>query len=243
MKKITFILVLLVYSLSSIGQEKVKINIGNPSPRVGDKISFIINIDFFNSFLKKNLEQKSLVQKEPSYGFFSKTLSREIIFKEAKEYTIGPFKFEFNGKKYITNSIIVKVLPELPKKTGLWVRYAKSDDEQYIIIEQLIKNVPNKPNDGSEEYTHYLGGVKPDDKEFAKLNTKLTKGIQLSQNGSMTKTVNDGIENINTLGFSYSRIKYKVEFDKDFKGRYKISDKDFNNLPKLYTINIIELKQ
>ncbi|MFY0630853.1 MAG: hypothetical protein JXR05_10765 [Flavobacteriaceae bacterium] len=243
MKKAVILITILLFSITSIGQEKVKISLANPSPRIGDEVTLNINVDFFSAFLKKAINKDSLHLKTFSNGYFSKTLSRKIIFDEVKEYVIGPFSFEFNGYKYTTNTITVSVLPELPIKAGLWLRHIESDGEQYIIIEQHIKNISNKPKNVNGSYSYNLGGVKPNDKEFAELNKDLTNGIELYENSSATKTVTGEITGINTLGFSYSMKKYKVIFDKTFKGSYKVSKKDFKNLPKRYNLDKVKLKK
>jgi len=54
MKKI--ILLLLIFCpLHIIGQEKLQIEIDNPEPRVGQSVTFSINIDFLTDYFKKEL--------------------------------------------------------------------------------------------------------------------------------------------------------------------------------------------
>ena len=168
MKKITFLLLLLC-SLYAIGQKKLQIEIDNPEPRVGQSVTFSINVDFLTDYVKKELGKNVKLTRSTSiFGMQSDDFERVIIFEKARTYEIGPFNFEFNGKKYTTESIEVNVLPKLPMENGLWLRVAEFDGQQYLILEQLISNESNKSVTENGGYSHTIGGVKPEGKEFIK---------------------------------------------------------------------------
>ncbi|WP_298512323.1 BatD family protein [uncultured Kordia sp.] len=242
MKKITFLLIILCASYS-IAQEKITLTIDNPSPRVGQEIKLSINSDFFTDYLQKQMDSDiELTNSTSVFGKSSNSFERIIIFKEAKKYTIGPFNFEFNGTKYTTTTIDVDVLPELKLEAGVWIRIKEHEGETLLILEQLIRNESNKKStDNKVSYT--IGGVKPAGTVFAELKNEIALGITIRKymSSSSTKRVNE--EDFSSPGFSYSIQKYKVEFDRDFKGSYTITEKDFENLPKDFPIDYIELKK
>ncbi|MCL5247794.1 BatD family protein [Cellulophaga sp. 20_2_10] len=243
MKRITLLL-LIFCSLNAIGQKKLEIEIDNPEPRVGQSVTFSINVDFLTDYFKKELGKNVDFTRSTSiFGMQSDDFERVIIFEKAKKYEIGPFDFEFNGKKYTTEIIEVNVLPKLPMENGLWLRITESDSQQYLILEQLISNESNKTDNENGGYSQTIGGVKPEGKEFAELNEKLTKGIELSNYSSATNTMKAEDAELFDVGFSYSIIKYKIKFEKDFSEEYIISETDFNNLPEKYDIGKIKVKK
>lgn len=242
MKKITFLL-LIFCSLNAVGQKKLQIEIDNPEPRVGQSVTFSINVDFLTDYLKKELGKNVDFTRSTSiFGMQSDDFKRVIIFEKAKKYEIGPFDFEFNGKKYSTEIIEVNVLPKLPMENGLWLRITESDGQQYLILEQLISNESNKI-DNENGYSQTIGGVKPEGKEFAELNEKLTEGVELSNYSSSSNTLNPEDAGLFDVGFSYSIKKYKIKFEENFNGEHIISETDFNNLPKKFDIGKIKIKK
>ncbi|KAB8155815.1 hypothetical protein EZY14_000990 [Kordia sp. TARA_039_SRF] len=243
MKKITFLLFIFC-SLNVLGQKQLKIEIDNPEPRVGQNVTFSINIDFLTDYFKKELDRNiEFTRSIPIYGMQSDDLERVIIFKKAKKYKIGPFDFEFNGKKYTTETIEVNVLPKLPMENGLWLRKTEFDGQQYLILEQLIHNKSNRTSNKNGGYSQTLGGIKPQGKEFAELKEQLTEGIELNNYGSFSNTIRPEGADFLDVGFSYSIKKYKIIFDDDFAGEYLISEKDFENLPEIFEIGEIKLKR
>jgi hypothetical protein len=243
MKRITLIL-FTICSLNAIGQEKLAIEIDNPEPRVGQSVTFSINVDFLTDYFKKELGKNVEFTRSTSiFGMQSDDFERVIIFEKAKKYKIGPFDFEFNGKKYTTETIEVNVLPKLPMENGLWLRITKFDGQQYLILEQLISNESNKKENENGGYSHTIGGVKPEGIKFAELNKELTEGIKLSNYSSATNTLNSENAGLFDVGFSYSIKKYKIEFDENFNTKYIISKKDINNLPEKFDIGKIKIKK
>ena len=243
MKRITLLL-LIFCSLNAVGQKKLEIEIDNPEPRVGQSVTFSINVDFLTDYFKKELGKNVEFTRSTSiFGMQSDDFERVIIFEKAKKYEIGPFDFEFNGKKYTTETIEVNVLPKLPMENGLWLRITEFDGQKYLILEQLISNKSNKTDNENGGYSHTIGGVKPEGKEFAELNEELIKGIELSNYSSATNTLNPEGAGLFDVGFSYSIKKYKIKFDEDFKGNYIITEIDFKNLPEDFDIGKINLKK
>ena len=243
MKRITLLL-LIFCSLNAIGQKKLEIEIDNPEPRVGQSVTFSINVDFLTDYFKKELGRNIEFTRSTSiFGMQSDDFERVIIFEKAKKYEIGPFDFEFNGKKYTTESIEVNVLPKLPMENGLWLRITEFDGQKYLILEQLISNESNKTNNENGGYSHTIGGVKPEGKEFSELNEELTDGIELSNYSSSSNTLRPENAELFDVGFSYSIKKYKIKFDENFNGEYIISEKDFTGLPENFDIGKIKIEK
>ena len=95
--KIITVLLLIFCSLNAIGQKKLDIEIDNPEPRVGQSVTFSINIDFLTDYFKKELGKNIEFTRSTSiFGMQSGDFERVIIFKKAKKYEIGPFDFQFN---------------------------------------------------------------------------------------------------------------------------------------------------
>jgi len=243
MKKITLLL-LLFCSIHSIGQEKLNIDIDNPAPRVGQPVTFSINMDFLTDYFKKQIGKNVNFKGASSiFRIQSDDFERVIKFEKAKNYTIGPFNFEFNNKKYTTDVIEVTVSPELPMQNGLWLRITEFDGQKYLILEQLISNQSNKTQNENGGYTQTIGGILPEGKEFAELNKEVTQGILLNNYSSASNTITPDGGNPLDAGFSYSIKKYKITFDDTYNGEYTITEKNFKDLPEVFDIQNVKLKK
>ncbi len=243
MKNFTFIL-FFIFNLNAFCQSNLKIEIDNPEPRVGESVVFSINIDF----LKDNLQEKlgseiELTRSTSVHGMQSDDFERVIVFNKVGLNKVGPFEFEFNGKKYVTNQIEVNVLPKIVLEENVIVRIAELNGQKYIVIEQLVKNIAKTEQNEFGETTTYLGGLAPDNFEFVKLNEEMKRSIELDDFNSSSETLMPENSKYGELGYTYSKISYKINFSKDFKGEYILSEKDFINLPKNYKLKPIIIKR
>ncbi len=213
--------------MSAIGQTKLKIEINNPEPRVGQSFTFSIKLDFLGDYFNKELANNiDLTHSAKISSMQSNNFEREIIFEEAGKHKIGPFNFEFNGVKYTTETIEINILPELPLENGLWVRVTELNGQQYLIIEQLINNESDKT----------------EEKEFADINENLRKKLKLYYSSSETKTLRPKNAGYSDVGFSYSIKKYENKYDKNLGEEYLLLKTDFNNLPKNFSLGKIKIK-
>ncbi|WP_177764490.1 hypothetical protein [Flavobacterium sp. I3-2] len=243
MKKFTF-LILIIFNLNAFCQNNLKIGIDNPEPRVGESVLFSINIDF----LKDNIQEKlgseiELTRSTSVHGMQSDDFERVIVFNKVGLNKVGPFEFEFNGKKYVTNQIKINVQPKIILEESLIVRVAEFNDQKYIVIEQLVKNIAKTERNEFGEITTYLGGLAPDNFEFAKLNEEIKRSIELDDLNTLSKTLMPENSKYGEIGFSYSRIRYRINFSKEFKDEYILTEKDFINLPKNYKLKPIIIKK
>ena len=237
-------LILIICSLNTFGQNSLKIEIDNPEPRVGEDVLFSINIDF----LKNNLQEKlgaeiELTRSTSTHGLQSDDFERIIKFNKIGLIKIGPFEFDFNGRKYFTNQIVVNVQPKIKLEESLMVRIAEIKSQKYIIIEQLVKNIAKTEPDEYGNITTYLGGVAPENFEFASINENFCKNIELDDKNTSSETLTSENPKYGEMGYSYSKIRYRINFNKDFEGEYKLTEKDFMNLPKDHKLKPIILKQ
>jgi hypothetical protein len=243
MKKFTF-LIFIIYNLNAFCQSNLKIEIDNPEPRVGESVMFSINIDF----LKNNIQEKlgseiELTRSTSVHGLQSDDFERVIIFNKVGLNKVGPFEFEFNGKKYVTNQVEINVQPKIILEDNLMVRIAELNGQKYIIIEQLVKNIAKTERNEFGDMTTYLGGATPDNFEFANLNEDLDKNIELDDFNSSSETLNPENSKLGESGFSYSKMRYRINFSKDFKGEYILTEKDFKNFPKNHKLKPIIIKK
>lgn len=222
--------VLLLGVLSLQAQTNINIKISNPQPRVEDELTMTMEVDLMGDLLKSKLDKNIEIRR--SYGLFSsKNITKTIAFTKEGTYSIGPFEFTFNGEKYTTNSVEVEVISKIPKEEGVWLRYIRHEGEQFIILEQLIAN-ESDARQTENGFTQTIGGSLPEDDSFAEINLELTSGLTLYNSGSATRTIQKEGADFMAPGFSYSRKKYKVQYDDSFTGEYKFTSRNMKNLPK-----------
>jgi len=243
MKKLSLLLIIL-FSLNVIGQKKIEIEIDNPEPIVGESVTFSLNADFLTDNLKKGLGNDIELTRSTSIsGMQSDNFERVIIFNKVGFNKVGPFEFEFNGQKYVSNQIEINVQPKIVLEESLEIRIAKLKEIKYIIIEQLVKNVAKTEANEFGNITTYLGGVTPENFEFATIQENLGKKIELDDRNTSSETLNSENPKLGEIGFTHSIIRYRINFDEDFKGEYKLTEKDFTNLPKNYKLKQLILKK
>lgn len=241
MRKIITLL-LVVFSIHSYAQDTLKLRVDNPQPRVGDEVELTFNVDFLTDELKKQMtDGVELTKSKSHFGNEASDFKRVLEFKKSGKYTIGPFEFEFNGKKIVTDSIVINVAEKLPFVEGVWVRYYESDGKKYIVVEQLIENKSDykKSKNG---YTLTVGGTKSDRDKFAEIVENPEKGISINRVYSTTKTITKPGAEIGEAGLSYSFIKYEVDIDEDFEDIFTLTKKYFENLPRKAKIESIEIE-
>ncbi|AFM05209.1 hypothetical protein Fleli_2856 [Bernardetia litoralis DSM 6794] len=239
-KNILFLLfITLSYSLhaENIPTDTLKIEINNAAPRVGDKVELSFETQFLNDEIKKQLPEGAQLAKMTSvFGEPTSSKLKKIInFQKSGKYTVGPFSFEFNGTKMITNSIEVYVAEALPFEPGIWIRYVETATEKYIIVEQLLGNKSDyKKTDNGFSYT--VGGVSDKD-ELADIILNPTEGLEIRMRNGIENTRSKGGD-IFAPGLTYSFKKYLITTTEEFKGKFKLKEKHLKNLPKKIKVEI-----
>lgn len=166
------------------------------------------------------------------FGDSNDKFIRVIEFMNKKKYTVGPFKFDFNGKAILTDSIIIDVVEKLPFKEGVWIRYISDNNEnKFLVVEQLIKNELNYSED-KDELSFTITNKIDDKTEFVEIEEISENGIKVNlkqtKNNIRTKDSND----IFAPGLSFSFKKYQVELNESYDGTFKLKKKHLKNFPK-----------
>jgi hypothetical protein len=141
--------------------------------------------------------------------------------------TIGPFKLDFSGKTYLTNSISINVIEGLTDKEGVWVRKIKINNKDYIVIEQIVNLKPKTNRSGSTWKTEW----ETTEKDLAELNQPDYQGLEFFEMSSGRGGHPDKLKKY-PPSISYCYKFYEIKKMADFKGSYKLRENDFSKLPK-----------
>jgi hypothetical protein len=234
--KTILITLLIAVGMQCFATDTLNLTISNPAPRVDDKVEISIDISFLSNTLDSQLSPE--IEKHEFnqfYGNSAKFYKKTISFPKAGEYTVGPFKFDFNGKQYVTDSLIIQVDEKLPYREGVWARVVEMDGKKYLVVEQMIQNksdVKKKKSKGSYTISYTSGGVLPDRKEFVDIEKNPGEGVIFKNLGSESTTRMAPGTELGDAGFSYIRIKYEIEFNTDFNGSFTLKKKHLINLPR-----------
>ncbi|WP_375559652.1 hypothetical protein ACE193_18225 [Bernardetia sp. OM2101] len=246
MFKIKYLFILLFVTLCYSLQAKnsttdtLQIEVNNAAPRVGDKVEIIFDITFLNDKIEEQLPKEAQLEGTSStFGEATGKLKKIITFKKSGKYIIGPFHFEFEGRKIITDSIEVQVAEALPFEAGVWVRYVETKTEKYIIVEQLLGNKSDyKKTDNGFSYT--VGGVS-DENELVDITPNPATGLEIRMRNGIRNTRNkDG--DVFAPGMTYSFKKYLITTTDDFKGTFKLKEKHLKNVPKKTKVEIDDVE-
>ncbi|TDL99536.1 MAG: hypothetical protein C4K58_06470 [Flavobacteriaceae bacterium] len=196
------------------GQKGFTIHLENPEPRVGEKVILTFEIDFFDDFIEKNINSEIILSENTFiHGLYTKGIKKEIEFNKVGLNQVGPFEIEFNGKKYVSNSIHVNVIPKITSEEGIQFRIAQMEGQKYLIVEQLQKTTKN--NNSKNDF------------QAIEIRPELGEFINLSEAYSSVET-----SSILNSSFNFSYTRYKIDFDENFEGEYVLSEKDFLYWPK-----------
>lgn len=221
------IIFLLFLALSGYGQDTLTLIIDNPEPRVGDVVQISFNIDFLVDHLREQTVE-TIEFTKPLFAT-NNTFTQSIKFTREGKSTIGPYQFEFNNKQYVSTSIEVNVEKELPYQDGLWVRYVRLEEKQYLIVEQLISNQSDyKTEENGFSYT--VGGISNED--YAELTEVPLDGVRFQFKGSKSNTRRPEGDDLFAPGYSYSIKRYEVIFEEGYKGKFKLEKEHIKNFPK-----------
>lgn len=226
-------------------QDTLNLTLSNPEPRVGDKVELSFSFSFFTDDLENQIDDEIVMTASSSiYGISSNDkFIRMLEFTRTGKHTIGPFKFDFNGKMIVTNSIIVNVAEELPFEEGVWIRLT-SDKEgnKFLILEQLVNNTSDYSKEGNTT-SYTVGGKLDENFEFAEIEPISEDGIRINfkMSKSNTRTRDNG--DVYAPGLSYSFKKYQIEFDEGFDKTFVLKKKHLKYLPKNVRFSKIEIKR
>jgi hypothetical protein len=242
MLKILFTATIVSFSIQfAHAQERIKLSVDNPAPRIGDEVELRFSMPIFSEILSSQLENVVGLAVKPSRGYRENEVVQTLTFEKVGNYAVGPFYFTINGEEFKTDSIVIEVFEALPKEEGLWVRKTEFIGTTYIIIEQIIKQKQEiKKDENSYSFT-----TAADKDEFAELKEEPQTGITMEfrSSRSMPLVPENGSFFGSGIVLNYSFKKFEVIVSDDFIGEFMLSEKDFIRLPKKHKIDIIEIKR
>lgn len=221
-------------------QETLKLKLDNYEPRVGENVKLSFDFEFFTKSFEQQLNPNIIIVDNLSLmGLNESEFSKTIKFPKAGNTTVGPFKFNINGKDYVTDSISLRVLDKLPFKEGFWCRLVTDNHgNKFLILEQYTQNeiTYTKTKDGFSVSEKVKKGAPSDPVEIVKIQEK---GIEINFAYSSSSTVHPDDFDFSKPGMSYSIKKYQIVFDEDFSGSFTLSVNHLKNLPKQFSFDDI----
>lgn len=231
MKKL--IIVLLFFNTFMFSQEQFEISVDNFEPRVGQEVRLSFSGNFMTKFFQRELgndiKYKDSDTDITAIDIVPDGINRTIIFNKSGINTIGPLVLNFDGIKYVSNQLVVNVRPQMKIEEGVWLLSSEFEDEKYVIIEQIVRNVKIEKVDESG----ILNTSFDIPEKFVLATLKENLGDDIGLAISDSKTEQQFPENTDfEYGITYSKTRYRVVFGDSFKGEYTLSKKDVIDLPR-----------
>jgi hypothetical protein len=198
-------------TFSSLAQN-LTISVDHTEPRLGQEINLSLQSDFFNEFLEDSFSDSF----ELWGSYLNEPFTRTIVVRRLGSLTIGPIQFEFNGKKYSSNSISLNVLPDLPEKEGVWIRKLRIDSTDFILIEQITG--VQAGNSSDEKLTRLI--KEPSEVSIRFSEWRSGSGVQPNTEKSLPPSL------------KYSYRFYEIRKGEEFTGKFKLKEIHFTDLPK-----------
>lgn len=234
---------LLCFNLLS-AQDTLRLLVDNPEPRIGDEVELSFSFNFFTDDLKSQLSDEiEMTNSSSVFGGQSDKFTRVIEFKRAGKHKIGPFKFDFNGRMIMTDSIVITVAEKLPFEEGVWIRLT-SDQEgnKFLIVEQLIKNQSDY-SENEDGFSYTVGGKMDDNTEFVEIDEIKENGVKINFRQSRSNTRTNDSDDIFAPGLSYSFKMYQIKFDENYDGTFTLKKKHLKNFPKKTSFTEINISK
>jgi len=112
-------------------------SIDNPEPRVGEWTVLTFCFHPLDSMLRSGID--TAVYKVESYS--NPCFNISIVPRDTGIHTIEPLRFSFNGMEYMSDTIFVRVIPEMMAEPGCSIRFLMMDD-YYIVVVEEVKHAP-----------------------------------------------------------------------------------------------------
>ncbi|MGB1037135.1 MAG: hypothetical protein ACPGYY_00675 [Bacteroidia bacterium] len=215
--------IFILFGLSSFAQNNLEIRVSNSAPRVNEPITIYFSCGFISEVLDSQIFLAGNDAKQLNrYYLSSSEISKSLTYSSVGDKQIGPFSFTFNNKVYRSDSIVVTVVPDIPKGDGVWVRQMNVDGIDYILIEKVLTNYSNQSN---------------------RLKRIMEKGVTLDERKMVgLQLVKAGLNSYTGDTLYSCTEKYRiVARDKKIKS-YKVTESDFVKYPKKIPLNSILIK-
>lgn len=246
--RIIFITLALFALLKVNAQDTILISTNNTKPIVNEKVYLRFNLNFIEKKLSKQLTNG--VKLETIYNYTSEEPLGEIIkninntavqkeisgwnytslisFKESKKYIVGPFKFSFGEKQYVTNKIIFDVQPMLTA-SELDIKLV-SNPNQKIVISQTIFETADA--NGKTTFTDPVDIIN---------NSNIIRFFMTSS--TVSNSLSYGVDGAKKGNCLKVKKEYQVIISPNFSsGELVLTKEYFKNLPDNYQLPTIIIK-
>jgi hypothetical protein len=212
--------------------------IDNPEPRVGEWT--VLTFCFFpiDSLLRSGIDTGAY--KVESYSNPCFTIS--IVPVDTGINTIEPLKFSFNGVEYRTDTIFVRVIPEMEAEPGCSIRFLMMDDKYIVIVEEVrhapVRYITIRDSFGRKQKVNRaaqrgeLAELNEDEVTFCGSTKRFSIRLLVPDEYPKTKKTKSWMLYRKSYSFNYSTCQ-RLEPDK----RY------FRNLPENTTITVSDYRQ
>jgi hypothetical protein len=232
MKKPTAILIFLLLANFAFAQV-LTLDVFNPAPRVGDKLIV---------YYKLEPEPKPEVTCQTvDNSIVSGNFRLEKAIENKKEVKVGPFVVELDGKQYKSESMVLKVFPELPDvKTGFWVRFVECQKNYYIITEF---RTPIK-TDANNGISARLRAGSPKFQFTINPTSLKEQGLRFieARSNNITSYLNDIDKNQSKNSFNNIITVYRVALNDSYKNNGIISKALFDSIPPEIDFEPVKIK-
>ena len=225
MKRLLLITIFSLIAFLTYGQT-ISITTDNLEPRVGQRVDIRIDYSFLDSLIEKQIDTSFFRIR----GTSGSNRRKEMIAKDTGYFVINPISLSYENHVLKSNSLRIRILPALPRKEGLWVRFSKNMGKNLIILEEnkIVDLIAN----------HYEGMTSTEirmseNTKYAELKEKPTPEISYELWAS--QIIPDQPYDEKTLRvFVHSIRIYEIKCQ-DFN-KYELDISHFENLPLQYEI-------
>ncbi|HMU68625.1 MAG TPA: hypothetical protein PK511_05500 [Chitinophagales bacterium] len=234
-KMLSLIALSLIVNNILFSQDTLILKLNNPAPRVGQSVDLSMQVNMVLDAMRSTMD--STITFESTFQGGEKFLTQTLVFSDTGKHILGPFKFDINGKSYITNTLEINVAPELPLTEGIWIRVVENNGNQILIVEEQIKKSEPKSriSFGSKKSDFDYYGNQNSFEKFAYLNSE-PEGAAIEFNRYWMQTYDSS-------NLSFFTGLYNIYFLEDSGVVYTLGAKDFINLPDNITVPTVVIAQ
>ena len=224
-----FLFLLTLFGCLNCYSQALPLSLSVPQPRLGERFEVSFNADTLSNEIFSIDTNKFKVE---SYNTVGSIPTFTVSLKALKigQNEVGPFKFSFNKKVFITTKLTFTVAVSLPDvKAGLWIRKLQINDSMvYIMIDQKqsAHTVVTQKTDNTINAKADVDGGESD----ASLNDDI-ENARVEEWGSNSLTMPDFIHNDNGYHKSYKCYRITIL---DKTKPLILKRQVFNNLPGNY---------
>lgn len=225
---LVFVLMILSFLNCNCQLQKIKLTCPAIEPRVDEIFTLKLDLSFLNESYVKIIPDKI------RFNFMEQHIVNSLIAKDTGDFVIGPYEFEFNGIKYSTNKLKIKVIESINKsQDGIYFRIVKNDSLSYLIYEQYKMKAVNSEDDllcdfKVDDFVQLKNKNDDDDRDiFFKVNDLQFKIIDYSRG----------------ISSNYYSVRYVLEIKNDLRQNVVINRDYFLNLPDSFKLPILTVQK